>query len=404
MIKATPKEPLFTGPFLTMWAFSFSVFVSLFMLLPVVPFQVLAEGGSEAQAGLFMGLLTYSSGLSALFTGALSDHIGRRKQLLICAAAIVACVLLYGVLPSAPRLIFVTLHGIFWSGLLLASSAHITSVIPATRRAEGLGYWGMSSLLAVTVAPSLGFAVYKHGWLALCLGVALMNVVMGLIAWSVRESHPGVPGWPTSAELKASLNFSVLRISFALFLYSFAFGSVTSFAALAADARGIAPREIFLTTMAFTTFLSRPVLAPFLDRLGHVRMFRAFVMMIPLGLGLLSFAVTKSQMMTAAVIFGLAYGNCHPAFTAYITGRVDERGRGGAFGGILAAFDVGIGTGSILSGILVHRFGFDVAFGVATLLSALSVPYFNWARPRFESDNVARPIGAPSGGVLSEGF
>ena len=390
------KEPLFTGPFVTMWAFSFSVFVSLFMLLPVVPFQVLAEGGTETQAGLFMGLLTYSSGLSALFTGALSDHIGRRKQLIICAFAITMCVLLYGVLPNLPRLVFVTLHGVFWSGLLLASSAHVTSVIPAARRAEGLGYWGMSSLLAVTVAPTIGFAIYKHGWLALCLCVAAMNVVMGLIAWSIHESHVGTSGWPTSRELKDSLNFSVLRLSLALFLYSFAFGSVTSFAALAADARGIAPREIFLTTMAFTTFLSRPILAPFLDRLGHVRMFRAFVAMIPLGLALLCFATTTWTMALSATIFGLAYGNCHPAFTAYIMGRVDERGRGGAFGGILAAFDVGIGTGSILSGILVHRFGFGVAFGTATVLSALSLPYFNWARPRFERDNLARAIGAPA--------
>ena len=396
MSETSPKEPLLTGPFVTMWAFSFSVFVSLFMLLPVVPFQVLAEGGTETQAGLFMGLLTYSSGLSALFTGALSDHIGRRKQLIICAFAITTCVLLYGVLPNLPRLVFVTLHGIFWSGLLLASSAHVTSVIPAARRAEGLGYWGMSSLLAVTVAPTIGFAIYKHGWLALCLSVAAMNVVMGLIAWSIHESHLGTSGWPTSRELKDSLNFSVLRLSLALFLYSFAFGSVTSFAALAADARGIAPREIFLTTMAFTTFLSRPILAPFLDRLGHVRMFRAFVAMIPLGLALLCFATTTWTMALAATIFGLAYGNCHPAFTAYIMGRVDERGRGGAFGGILAAFDVGIGTGSILSGILVHRFGFGVAFGTATVLSALSLPYFNWARPRFERDNLARAIGAPA--------
>ena len=403
-MNATPaKEPLFTGPFITMWAFSFSVFVSLFMLLPVVPFQVLAEGGTETEAGLFMGLLTYSSGLSALFTGALSDHIGRRKQLIICATAITICVVLYGFLPTLPRLMFVFLHGIFWSGLLLASSAHVASVIPATRRAEGLGYWGMSSLLAVTVAPSLGFAVYKHGWLRLCLSVAAMNVVMGFIAWSIHESHEGTPGWPTSRELKDSLNFSVLRLSLALFLYSFAFGCVTSFAALAADARGIAPREVFLTTMAFTTFLSRPVLSPYLDRLGHLRMFRWFVAMIPVGLALLCIATTKGMMILAAMIFGLAYGNCHPAFTAYIMGRVDERGRGGAFGGILAAFDVGIGTGSILSGILVHRFGFGVAFGTATVLSALSVPYFNWARPRFERDNHARPIGVPAA-ALSEGF
>lgn len=112
--------------------------------------------------------------------------------------------------------------------------------------------------------------------------------------------------------------------------------------------------------------------------------------MIPVGLGLLSIAQDKWMMGLAAVVFGLAYGNAHPAFTAYIMGRVDERGRGGAFGGILAAFDVGIGTGSILSGVLVHRFGFGVAFGTATVLSALSLPYFNWAQARFERDNVVR--------------
>lgn len=400
MIPPSPKEPLFTGAFVTMWAFSFAVFLSLFMLLPVVPFQVLAEGGTETEAGLFMGLLTYSSGLSALFTGALSDHIGRRKQLIICAVGIVSCVLLYGVLPTLPRLFFVTLHGIFWSGLLLASSAHVTSVIPPTRRAEGLSYWGMATLLAVTVAPTIGFAVYERGWLALCLLVAAMNVVMGLIAWSIDDRHPSLPGWPTSRELTSSLNFSVLKISLSLFLYSFAFGTVTSFAALAAEERGIAPREVFLTTMAFTTFLSRPVLSPFLDRLGHARMFRVFVAMIPVGLALLSVAQTRAVMAGAAMIFGLAYGNCHPAFTAYIMGRVDERGRGGAFGGILAAFDVGIGTGSILSGILVHRFGYGAAFGTATVLSALSVPYFNWARKAFERDNHARSFGAPSPATL----
>ncbi len=177
---------------------------------------------------------------------------------------------------------------------------------------------------------------------------------------------------------------------------------MTSFAALAADARGISPREIFLTTMAFATFLSRPVLAPFLDRLGHARMFRVFVAMIPVGLTLLCFARTRWEMAVSATVFGLAYGNCHPAFTAYIMGRVDERGRGGAFGGILAAFDIGIGTGSILSGVLVHQFGFGVAFGTATVLSALSIPYFNWARVRFERDNLVRPIGSMVAAVLPE--
>ncbi len=62
---------------------------------------------------------------------------------------------------------------------------------------------------------------------------------------------------------------------------------------------------------------------------------------------------------------------------------VPDQRRGAAFGGILTAFDTGIGTGSISIGWIAQRFGFSAAFGIAALLSALSIPYFLWAEKRF---------------------
>ena len=62
-------------------------------------------------------------------------------------------------------------HGLFWSGLLSASSAYMTEVIPESRRAEGIGYWGMATMLATATAPGdravgvpprLGLAVRRH--------------------------------------------------------------------------------------------------------------------------------------------------------------------------------------------------------------------------------------------------
>ena len=47
-----------------------------------------------------------------------------------------------------------------------------------------------------------------------------------------------------------------------------------------------------------------------------------------------------------AVVFGLGFGTAYPVFAAYVMEHVDPRRRGAAFGGILAAFDTGIGTGS----------------------------------------------------------
>lgn len=43
--------------------------------------------------------------------------------------------------------------------------------------------------------------------------------------------------------------------------------------------------------------------------------------------------------------------------------RIEPRWRDSAFGSILAAFDTGIGTGSIATGILVERIGFHADCG-----------------------------------------
>jgi predicted MFS family arabinose efflux permease len=53
-----------------------------------------------------------------------------------------------------------------------------------------------------------------------------------------------------------------------------------------------------------------------------------------------------------------------------------EARRGAAFGAVLAAFDSGIGAGSIAVGWLIQRFGFPAAFGTAAALSILALPYF----------------------------
>ena len=53
-------ERLLTARFALMFSFSFTVFLSAFQLFPTAPFHILGLGGSQAEAGLFLGLLTYA--------------------------------------------------------------------------------------------------------------------------------------------------------------------------------------------------------------------------------------------------------------------------------------------------------------------------------------------------------
>src|SRR5689334_1067820 len=108
-----------------MWSYTFTVFMSAFQLLPTAPFHILSLGGSQLEAGLFLGFLTYSSALTAPLTGAVADRIGKRNVLLIASLAITGFSLLYAVMPAFQMLLaLVLIHGVFWSGLLSSSSSY----------------------------------------------------------------------------------------------------------------------------------------------------------------------------------------------------------------------------------------------------------------------------------------
>jgi MFS family permease len=373
---AEPRPRLFTPLFFVMCGFSFTVFASAFMLLPTAPFHILDLGGGTTEAGLFLGMLTFASALSAPLTGALADRLGRRRLLVTTSLVIAGFSLAYA-LADSPRLILtlVAIHGLFWSGLLSASAAYMTDLIPESRRAEGIGYWGLSTIAAIAVAPTLGFWVYARGWGWLCTASAALNLVMAAIAARLHE-EPRTTSASERFFTRRLLEWRVLALSLTLFLYSYGYGGITSFAALYADRNGVHPKSIYLSVLAAAILVSRPLIVPRAQRIGHRRVFLPCLALIAAGVALLAAGGSLFWLVTSAVVFGLGFGTAYPVFVAYVMEHVDPRRRGAAFGGILAAFDTGIGTGSVITGWLIGHYGFRAAFGAAAALATLAPVYF----------------------------
>jgi len=380
-----PAERLFTPRFFMMCGFTFTVFLSLFQLLPTAPFRILDLGGSTAVAGLFLGMLTYASALSAPVTGALADRIGKRRMLLITSLAIACFSVAYALsrtywLP----LVLVFFHGLFWSGLLSASSAYMTENIPEDRRAEGIGYWGMSTMLATAVAPAVGLGMYQLGWAWLCGGIAVLNLVMAAIAWRLPSDTAVAARMSRDRLLGGSLvEWRVVGVALALFLCSFGYGGLMSFVVVMAKQHAISPPDLFFRAFPMTVFVTRIFSGRLADRVGHRRFLLPCLALVTVGLTATALAQTRLQLVLAAIVFGLGFGNQYPAFVGYVLKFVNPARRGAAFGGILAAFDTGIGTGSIVTGWMAEHIGFRGAFGVGAALSAFSIPYFLWAEKRF---------------------
>lgn len=376
-------EPLLTPRFLLMWSYNFTVFLSAFQLLPTAPFYILSLGGSHTAAGLFLGFLTYASALAAPITGALGDRFGKRRMLIVASVAITIFSLLYAIAPTYQLVLaLVLMHGVFWSGLLSSSSSYIVDIVPKSRRAEGLGYSGFASILAVAVAPWIGLWLFDHGgWRLICLEAAGLNIIMATIAWRLppdRLHHGPV----RSLDPRDVVEWRTLVGAVTLFLYSFSYGGITSFVAVYAEQMGVTPRAMYFTVFCLTIVATRPFIGRYADRVGHARLIVPCLAMIVLGVGVLAMAADRATFVVSALLFGVGFGSAYPIFVSHLMHHVAEHRRTATFGALIGAFDTGIGTGSIAVGWMSERYGFGRAFGVAAALALLSIPYFLYQERR----------------------
>lgn len=387
MVKSSstsPADRLFTPRFFVLWSYNFVVFFSAFQLLPTAPFHILSLGGSSTEAGLFLGFLTYASAASAPITGALGDRWGKRNMLLVAALALTGFSLLYAIAPSYQLILgLVLIHGVFWSCLLSSSSAYMMDIIPASRRAEGMGYSGFASILAIAVAPWMGLYLFDHGgWTLLCLEAAALNLLMAIIAWRLPKDTTHAAATQRKLHVGDLIEWRVLVFGLTLFLYAFTYGGITSFVAVYAEQVNVTPRAMYFTVLSLAILGTRPFIGRYADRVGHTRIIVPCLAMVVLGASILPIADSRAMFALSAFLFGVGFGSVYPLMVAHLMLHMPEHRRGATFGALIGAFDTGIGTGSIAIGWMSGRFGFSRAFAVAALLAALSIPYYLFMEKR----------------------
>ena len=374
----TGNDRLFSRPFFLMCGFTFTVFLSLFQLLPTAPFRILDLGGSTVAAGLFLGLLTYASALSAPFTGALADRFGRRRMLLVSSLAIAGFSAAYAFATSWRLLVGLAFfHGLFWSGLLSASAAYITGLIPHGRRAEGIGYWGMATVLATAFAPTSASP---------CTAAAGARSARpsGCSTSSWRRSRGacrnprGPPGQPARCSSRGTSSSGASSpVSMSLFLCSFGYGGVTSFVAMWTEKSGLAPEGASSSPSSRSpSSSSGRSSAGSPTASGRAASSSRFSASSPSRSRSSPSRRPARSSRWLAVLFGAGFGNMYTVYAAHVTKFVAPERRGAAFGAILAAFDIGIGTGSIALGAVIGHAGFPAAYGTAAAVAVLSMPAF----------------------------
>jgi predicted MFS family arabinose efflux permease len=370
------QERLFTPRFLALWTFQFLTFFSVFQLLPVIPLRIIDLGGSKAQAGLFLTAYTIASAFAAPLMGTIADHAGRRRMLILASLLFIVFSLLYSIVPWLPVVLLIgVVHGTLWSAILSAAGAIMTDFIPATRRTEGLAYWGLAPTAAIALAPAVGLSVYRFGWTVLCVELAMISAFTAV--WALLRLPPDAKReGRTMPAMKSWWDWKIVATTLSLAMIAVGHGGVTSYVTIFAGERGIQPQSIFFTVFALSTIFVRIFFSRIADRVStRAFLYPAFALM-PIAFALLAHSRARTEMIVAGILYGAGMGASFPAFMTFVVTHSNPENRARTFGSVIWAFDTGIGVGSAATGVIGERWGLGTAFYMAALLSCLCIPIF----------------------------
>ena len=296
-------------------------------------------------------------------------------MLLTSSIAITVFSIVYALLEDYRwMLALVIVHGVFWSGLLSASAVYMTNLLPERRRAEGIGT-GLSTVAALAVAPTIGFASIAAAGCgsASCRRCAEPDdggnrvVPEGASPWPPAHERTGRPARMARARI----------ISVTLFLYSFGYGGITSFTALYAEANQITPKAIYLTTLAIVILLIRPMAGRLGDRWGYKRVFVPCLVLInrrPHVPGVQR--LETRPLIVSAILFGIGFGTAYPVYVGNVMRDVSAARRAMPSARSSRLSIPASARARHSMGWLIQHHGFQAAFGVAAALSAVALPYF----------------------------
>ena len=366
-------DRLWTRAFVLMSLGSLFLFTSFYLLLPTLPLFVKELGGHDTQVGLAVGIFTLVAVILRPIAGGLLDQYGRRPFLLIGLAFYGLSMYLYGMVQGVDTLLLVRLlHGASWAFVTTAAAAVIADIVPANRRGEGMGWYGLAMTVAMAAGPLLGTWTLDGYTFS---GVFLLAVAL-TVAALLAVAGPRLPFQRPEVRRKIALyDPAALPVSLAVVFLTFAYGAVTTFVPLFAVTIDVNPGLYFLV-YALSLTLARPIAGKLSDRYGAASVIVPAALLSICALFVLSSATGLAGVVAAAVLYGLGFGSAQPALQAALLGMVPKERFGLANASFFTAFDLGIALGSTLLGWVADLVSYRALFALSTLAVALSLAVF----------------------------
>lgn len=383
-------ERLWTFNFIKACLANFLLFFAFYLLIPVFPMYLIDTfGASKSTIGIVLSSYTVAALLIRPMSGFVLDMIQRKPLYLAAFFVFVVTFVSYPLaLTLGMFMVFRILHGFAFGFVTTAGNSLVVDILPASRRGEGLGFFGIANNLAMVVGPMTGLMLQSRFGYLIIFYLAITTGLIGFVFATLIKVDK-----VTTEREKAPLaldRFFLLKgtqAGITLMLTGIPYGMFITYLAVYGLELGIrSDLGLFFTLLAVGLIGSRLFSGKMVDR-GHLTRAIEYGLIISVaGMLLLaslqrfSFthpALVEVLFLIIPIILGTGYGLMFPAYNTLFMNLAPHNRRATASSTFMTSWDIGIGAGLILGGSLGDsEGGLALAFGVGGLLILLSYVVF----------------------------
>lgn len=393
------KDRLWTRDYIFVCISAFMMSFSFFILVPTLPLYLKDTFGiSQALVGVVLSCYVIAVLSVRPLAGFVADTLPRKSVYLASYALFVSSFLGYFFITQTLAL-FILLrifHGFSFGMLTTAGNTLVIDVMPSSRRGEGLGYYGVTNNLAMAFGPMAGLFVIASGNYTLLFLTSLVTGSVGLILASLVRAPRKILE-KTEFKLSADRFFlkEGLRACFAFFLLAMPYGMTTSYMALYAREVGITHNAgLFFTVMAAGLISSRLHSGKRVDKgfvTETIRLGICIAFIGAVGEALLSSVASWSisaayvTYFLTAFLFGYGYGTMFPAYNTLFINLAPNSRRATANATYLTGWDVGIGGGMLVGG-MISGSGYLYCYVLGAVFVVIALLFFvRYVTPHFHA-------------------
>ena len=383
-------ERMWNKDFVLLIMSNFLMYITYYAVISVLPIYLVSElHATKSQVGVVVAAYTIASVLIRPFSGFTLDRFSRRVVFLV--ALVIYTMLFAGYLVAITMTALILLRfaqGLTWGFTTISGSTIAVDIIPAPKRGVGIGYFGLSTTMGMSVGPVIGLFVCHHwGYTVMFVSGLFISFASLVCAYFIHLPQRSLETNHIPFRLNNLFDKKSIRPSLNVLIIMSTYGGLLSFIALYGREIGVQNTSLFFLIFACGIATSRLAAGKTFDRKGPGKIITLCVLLLIIGFPLLAMVQNAAGFYIAAIIIGFGVGVVFPVFQSMVNNLADANHRGAANSTLYTALDIGMGFGMIMAGLIAEYISIAAIFAISSVVCVIGLIFFRLFVLKFYESN-----------------